>query len=156
MLADRIASPFWSLRLVFGLIPIVAGLDKFFNLITFWPEYVAPQALEVLPVDAQTFMYGVGVVEVIAGLLVLSPAVRFGAYLVGAWLLAVAANLVLGGFYDVAARDVGLAVGAFALGQLAAVYRPYVASRRWARATSTLTPSACVRSASARSSSRRR
>jgi hypothetical protein len=129
MLADRIASPFWSLRLAFGLIPIVAGLDKFFNLVTYWPKYLAPQALEVLPVAPQTFMYGVGIVEVIAGLIVLSPAVRFGAYLVGAWLLAIAANLVLGGFYDIAVRDVAMAVGAFALGQLAAVYRPHGVAR---------------------------
>lgn len=129
MHGNRIASPFWSLRLTFGLIPIIAGLDKFFNVIVDWQRYLSPTALEALPVSPTVFMYGVGVVEIVAGLLVLSPLVRFGAYLVGAWLLAIAANLVLGGFYDIAVRDVALAVGAFALGQLASAYHPREVAR---------------------------
>jgi uncharacterized membrane protein YphA (DoxX/SURF4 family) len=127
---DAIRSPYWALRLTFGLIPIVAGADKFFNLITYWPKYIAPQAAEMLPMSGQTFMYAVGVIEIVAGLLVLSPMVRAGAYIVGAWLLAIAANLVMGGFYDIAVRDVAMAVGAFALGQLAAAYHPATATER--------------------------
>src|SRR5688572_19829412 len=111
----------WSLRLLFGLVPIIAGLDKFLNLVTYWPKYVSSIAADVVGVaglSPQAFMHVVGVIEIVAGAIVLSKQVRFGAYLVSAWLVAIAANLLLAGYYDVAVRDVGLAVAAFALAKL--------------------------------------
>ena len=113
---------YWSLRLLFGLVPIVAGLDKFLNLVTYWPKYVSSIAADVVGIAGLTpqgFMHVVGVIEIVAGLIVLSKHVRFGAYLVSAWLLGIAANLLLAGYHDVAVRDVGLAVAAFALAKLA-------------------------------------
>ena len=113
---------FWSLRLLFGLVPIVAGLDKFLNVITYWPKYVSSIAADVVGVaglSPQAFMHVVGVIEIVAGAIVLSKQVRFGAYLVSAWLVGIAANLLLAGYFDVAVRDVGLAVAAFALAKLA-------------------------------------
>jgi uncharacterized membrane protein YphA (DoxX/SURF4 family) len=115
-------SAYWSLRLLFGLVPIVAGLDKFLNVITYWPKYVSSITADVVGVaglSPQAFMHVVGVIEIVAGAIVLSKHVRFGAYLVSAWLLGIAANLLLAGYVDVAVRDVGLAVAAFALAKLA-------------------------------------
>ena len=122
MLDSRLTRVFWALRLTYGLVPIVAGLDKFLNLITYWPKYVSSIAADVVGIaglSPQSFMHVVGVIEIVAGAIVLSKQVRFGAYLVSAWLLGIAANLLLAGYVDVAVRDVGLAVGAFALAKLA-------------------------------------
>lgn len=109
---------FLLLRTVFTIAPILFGLDKFTNILTDWTMYLAPVATSVVPVSAQTFMYGVGVVEIIAGIAVaLWP--RFGSLLVAAWLLGIIINLlILGSFYDVALRDFGLMVGALALNRL--------------------------------------
>ena len=116
----RTDTPFWMLRLTYGLVPIVAGLDKFTNFLTDWTQYLSPYAERFLPVSGQQFMYAVGVIEIIAGLLVLSRFYRFGAYLVSAWLVGIAINLVTTGqYYDIAVRDLVMAVGAFALAKLA-------------------------------------
>lgn len=114
--ADRQA--FLLLRTVFTVAPILFGLDKFTNLLTDWTMYLAPVVTQVVPLPAQTIMYVVGVVEIVAGVAVaLRP--RFGSVLVAAWLLGIIINLiVLGGFYDVALRDFGLLVGALALNRL--------------------------------------
>jgi hypothetical protein len=99
--------------------PILFGLDKFLNLLTDWTIYLAPVATSVIPVSGQTFMYAVGVVEVLAGLLVAFRP-RIGSLVVAAWLLGIIVNLIiLGNFYDVALRDFGLFVGAVALNRLA-------------------------------------
>lgn len=109
---------FLLLRTVFTVAPIVFGLDKFFNLLVDWTMYLAPVATSVVPLPAQTIMYVVGVVEVIAGIAV-AVRPRFGSLLVAVWLLGIIINLlVLGGFYDVALRDFGLLVGALALNRL--------------------------------------
>jgi len=117
-------NPAWqayqALHIGFVVAPVLAGLDKFTNLLTDWTKYLAPSVANVLPVDARTFMYGVGVVEVIAGLLVaIRP--RIGGYVVSAWLVGIIFNLLIHSqrFYDVALRDLGLAIGAFALARLA-------------------------------------
>ncbi|MDI3193119.1 hypothetical protein QK290_00660 [Pseudarthrobacter sp. AL07] len=109
---------FFLLRTVFTVAPILFGLDKFTNILTDWTIYLAPLATTVVPVSAQTFMYIVGVVEIVAGIAVaLRP--RFGSLLVAVWLLGIIINLlVLGSFYDVALRDFGLLVGALALNRL--------------------------------------
>ena len=116
--SDPHRQAFLLLRTVFTVAPILFGLDKFTKLLTDWTMYLAPVATSVIPLPAQTIMYIVGVVEIIAGVMVaLRP--RFGSALVAAWLLGIIINLiVLGGFYDVALRDFGLLVGALALNRL--------------------------------------
>ena len=106
----------------FAIAPILFGLDKFFYLLTDWNRYLAPAVVDALPVDARTFMMGVGVVEILAGLLVaVTP--RFGGYVVMAWLWAIIANLLIyQGFYDIALRDFGLSLGALALARLGEAY----------------------------------
>jgi uncharacterized membrane protein YphA (DoxX/SURF4 family) len=110
---------FLLLRTVFTVAPIAFGLDKFANLLTDWPGYLAPFVDRLVPGTAQQAMYAVGVIEVVAGLLV-AVRPRYGALVVAAWLAGIIVNLlVLGQFYDVALRDFGLLVGALALSRLA-------------------------------------
>jgi len=120
MQESALDTPWWTLRLTYGLVPIVAGLDKFTNLLTDWTHYLSPLATKVVPVSPATFMHGVGIIEIVAGALVLNPkTTRFGAYLVSAWLVAIALNLVTkGAFFDVAVRDIVMAIGAFTLAKL--------------------------------------
>jgi uncharacterized membrane protein YphA (DoxX/SURF4 family) len=110
---------FLLLRTVFTVAPIIFGLDKFANLLTDWPHYLAPWINDLVPGTGQQAMYLVGVVEVIAGVLVaLRP--RIGAPVVALWLVGIIIDLVtLGSFYDVALRDFGLLVAALALWRLA-------------------------------------
>ena len=118
----RINSSYWALRIAFGLTAFLAGLDKFFNLLANWTEYVSPMVRSALPVSATTFMHIVGVIEIAAGLIVLFNITRFGAYVVMAWLIGIALALLTNGkYFDIAVRDLVLAVGAWALGQLAAI-----------------------------------
>ena len=122
MLDARLNSSWWALRLTYGLVPVVAGLDKFTNILSPWADYLNPLVPRVLGVAPSTFMHLVGVVEVAAGLLVLSRLTRYGAYVVAAWLLLIAINLVTTGhFLDVAVRDVVMAVGALVLARLSEV-----------------------------------
>jgi uncharacterized membrane protein YphA (DoxX/SURF4 family) len=107
-----------ALKLGYGLVPIVAGADKFTNLLVDWEKYLSPEVAEALPVGKRTFMKLVGLVEIGAGLMVLSRRTRLGAFTVAAWLTAITGNLVLDGDWDIAARDALLAVGAAALGML--------------------------------------
>ena len=103
----------------FTVAPIIAGLDKFANLLVDWTQYLAPIFPNLLGVSKTTFMYGVGVVEIAAGILVaLKP--RYAAYVVTAWLLGIILNLlILGRYLDVALRDFGLALASLALARLA-------------------------------------
>ncbi len=107
------------LRVTFGLVPIVAGLDKFTNLLTRWEDYLNPVILNIIPVSGQTFMKIVGIIEIIAGIIVLvKPST--GAYIVMAWLICIALNLITSGkFFDVAVRDLVMAIAAFSLGKIA-------------------------------------
>ena len=118
-LRDPSYQAFLLLRTVFTVAPILFGLDKFFNVMTDWPKYLAPWIDGILPGSAATAMYIVGVVEIVAGILV-AVAPRIGAYVVALWLAGIIVNLLtLPGFYDVALRDFGLLIGALALGRLA-------------------------------------
>ena len=109
----------WALRVGLGLAPILAGLDKYFNLLTNWEMYLDPTIPNLLHMEAAAFMHMVGVVEIVAGVLVFTRLTRFGAYVVMAWLLAIAANLLAQGmFFDIAVRDVELALAAFVLAKL--------------------------------------
>ena len=106
------------LHIGFAVLPIVAGLDKFFHLLVDWDQYLAPQAAEFLPVTGHTFMLVVGVIEIAAGLLVAFRP-RIGAYVVALWLWGIIVNLLLiHGYYDIALRDFGLSLGALALARL--------------------------------------
>ncbi len=116
------SSAYWALRIAFGVVPIAAGLDKFTNLLVDWERYLSPLAARVLPVSGGTFMRLAGVVEVVVGLAILLGRARVFGFVACAWLAAIAVNLLsTGRFLDVAARDVVMAVAAFALGRLAQV-----------------------------------
>ena len=107
------------LRLVYGVVPIVAGLDKFLNLLTNWEQYLSPTIVRLLPVSPSTFMHVVGVIEIAAGIVVLAGFTTLGAYLVSVWLTLIALSLIQSGQYlDVAVRDLVMAVGAYSLGVL--------------------------------------
>ena len=115
---------FLLLRTVFTVAPIAFGLDKFVNLLTDWPGYLAPFADRLVPGTAQQAMYAVGVIEILAGLLVAARP-RYGAAVVAAWLAGIIVNLlILGNYYDVALRDFGLLVAALALARLATGHQP--------------------------------
>jgi hypothetical protein len=109
---------FQLLKLTYGLVPIVAGLDKFTNLLTHWVNYLNPGLAGMLPFSPETFMMIVGVIEVIAGIIVLArPAI--GSIIVAAWLALIALTLIASGnFLDVAVRDLVMAIGAFSLSRI--------------------------------------
>ncbi len=122
--ADPAHQAFLLLRTLFTVAPIAFGLDKFANLLTDWPGYLAPWIDDLVPGTAQQAMYAVGVVEVVAGLVV-AVAPRVGGWLVAAWLGGIIVDLLTSpGFYDIALRDVGLLVAAVALARLAVRYAP--------------------------------
>ena len=124
MSTDPTYQAFLLLRTVFTVAPIVFGLDKFANVLTDWPQYLAPWIDRIVPGTAQQAMSAVGVVEVLAGVLV-AVAPRIGAWVVAAWLAGIILNLLtIPGFYDVALRDFGLLVAALALARLAVAYAP--------------------------------
>lgn len=114
---QRLNSSWWALRIALGVAPFLAGLDKFFNLLTNWTTYLNPLALRVVPVDPGTFMRAVGVVEMIVGLAILTRWTRLGAYVAAAWLVGIGLNLItMGAFFDVAVRDLLIALAAIAGG----------------------------------------
>ena len=116
-------SAHWALRIARGVVPIVAGLDKFTNLLTNWNMYLSPLAVRLLPVSPAVFMRACGVVEVVVGAAILLGHARIFGWVAMGWLAAIAVNLVsTGNFLDVAARDAVMAVAAFALAQLAQVH----------------------------------
>jgi len=109
---------FQILRFGFTVAPILAGLDKFFHLLVNWDQYLAPVANNILGGHGHQFMLAVGVIEIVAGIGVfLKP--RIFAYVVAAWLLFIILNLLaVPGYFDIALRDLGLLLGALALGRL--------------------------------------
>lgn len=113
---------FAVMRVAFTVAPIAFGLDKFFNVMIHWPNYLAPWINDIAPGTGQEFMYVVGAIEIVAGLCVaLKP--RYGAYVVAAWLAGIIVSLLTySGYYDVALRDFGLMLAALTLARLAAVY----------------------------------
>jgi uncharacterized membrane protein YphA (DoxX/SURF4 family) len=121
-LRDARYQAFALLRAAFTVAPIAFGLDKFFNVMVDWPTYLAPWINDIVPGSGQDFMYVVGAIEILAGVIVaLKP--RYGAYVVAAWLGGIIVNLLTySGFYDIALRDFGLMLGALTLARLASVY----------------------------------
>ena len=118
-LNQSIKPTFNLLKLTFGIVPIVAGLDKFTNLLTHWENYIHPGIAGMIPFAPHTFMMIVGVIEIIAGIIVLAkPAI--GGYIVAAWLTLIGLTLLASGNYlDVAVRDLVMAIGAFSLARMA-------------------------------------
>jgi len=112
------------LRITISIIPIVAGLDKFTNLLTHWSDYLNIDLAGMLPVSAMTFMKIAGVIEIVAGIIVFVRPLA-GAYIVMAWLICIALQLIAGGHYlDVAVRDLVMAMGAFTLAKLTIITEP--------------------------------
>lgn len=108
------------LKFTYGLVPIIAGADKFTNVLTNWEQYLAPWLKSALPLSPSTFMMIVGVIEIVAGVLVLIKP-RIGGLIVSAWLVLIALTLLSSGSYlDVAVRDLVMAIGAFVLVKLSA------------------------------------
>jgi hypothetical protein len=113
---DSLYRPLW---LTYGLVPFLAGLDKFFNLLTDWPKYLSPLVASLLPISPQTLMHGVGIIEIAVGLMVLTRWTRLGAWIATVWLVLIAVNLLTLGLFDIAVRDLAMAVGAYSLARLA-------------------------------------
>ena len=110
------------MRIGLGVGPFLAGLDKYFNLLTDWTMYTSPLVLKLLPFSGRTFMHVVGVIEMIVGLAILTKWTRLGSYVASAWLVAIAINLVSTGmFLDVAVRDLEMALAAFVLARMTEV-----------------------------------
>lgn len=106
------------MKFTYGIVPIVAGADKFTNILTNWTEYLNPTLAAVLPISNNAFMMIIGIIEIVAGILVLMKPQK-GAYVVSAWLVLIAVSLIAGGKYlDVAVRDLVMAIGAFSLAKL--------------------------------------
>ena len=122
---DPAAQAFTLLRVAFALAPILFGLDKFAGVLTDdWTRYLAPEFNDLIPGSAATAMHLVGVVE-IAGGLVVALAPRYGGLLVAGWLGGIIVNLLLvGGYGEIALRDLGLLAGALALSRLASAREP--------------------------------
>lgn len=114
-----VESAWWVLRVALGLGPLLAGADKFFNILTDWSMYLSPAAAAVLPIEATTFMQIIGVIEMAVGLAILTFATRVGAWIAMAWLIGIAINLASTGmFLDLAVRDLEIAVAAYVLARL--------------------------------------
>ena len=110
-----------TMKIVFGLVPIVAGLDKFTNVLVHWDKYLAPAFAKMIPMRPTSFMYVVGIIEIVAGIgVLLTPWTRVFAWIVGLWLIGIALDLVLAGYYDIAVRDLVMAISAFCLARLTA------------------------------------
>ena len=120
---DPAAQAFMLLRIAFTVAPILFGLDKFVNVLTDnWTRYLAPEFNDIIPGTAADAMHAVGVVEIVAGLVVLVMP-RFGGLLVAAWLGGIILSLLLvGGYGDIALRDFGLLLGALTLARLATAF----------------------------------
>ncbi|PKV63288.1 tRNA (5-methylaminomethyl-2-thiouridylate)-methyltransferase [Pontibacter ramchanderi] len=112
---NRIAIATNLTKYTYAIVPILAGLDKYLHLLTDWNKYLAPAVANLLPFSTSAFMNLVGIIEIGAGLLVLLKP-KLGALVVGLWLVSIALNLLLTGeYYDIAVRDLVMAVGAFSL-----------------------------------------
>jgi len=116
---QRLNSSWWALRIGLGVAPFLAGLD---NLLTNWKAYLNPLSLRVIPVAPETFLPALGVVEMIVVLAILTRWSHLSSYVASLWLLSIRLNLVaMGAFFDVAVRDVLLALAAFTLARLTEV-----------------------------------
>lgn len=112
----------WTLKLTYGLLFVVAGADKFMNLVTQWEKYISPHLVQLLPLTSTQFIYGVGIIEIIIGLMTLTTMTRIGAYLTATWLFLIVGNLLsMLMYFDIAVRDIVMAIGAIVLAQLTTI-----------------------------------
>lgn len=118
MISSKVEGVYQLLRASLGVMAVVAGLDKFSNMLAAWGGYLAPPIADRLA-GTGWFMAVVGVIEVLVGVAILTGATRTFGYVLCAWLIGIACNLVIGGFYDIAVRDLIIAAAAFSLAQLA-------------------------------------
>jgi uncharacterized membrane protein YphA (DoxX/SURF4 family) len=127
----RLDTPYWALRIAFGVVPIVAGADKFTNFLVDWRTYISPLFVRLLPISPTAFMHLAGVVEIAVGVIVLLGYTRLGGFAAAAWLAAIVVNLLTSGTHlDVAARDAVLVIAAFTLGRLTEVRQGSPAAAR--------------------------
>lgn len=120
---QSIKPTFNLLKLTFGIVPIVAGLDKFTNLLTNWEQYIHPSIVSMLPFSQSVFMMIVGVIEIAAGIIVLKKT-ELGGYIVAAWLSLIALTLLASfKFMDVAVRDLVMAIAAFSTARIAKILK---------------------------------
>jgi uncharacterized membrane protein YphA (DoxX/SURF4 family) len=116
---ERLTAPWWALRVGVGAAAFLAGLDKFFDLLADWPAYLTPLAARVLPLTPDAFMHVVGPIEMAVGAAILTGYTRLGGYVAAIWLCGIAVSLVTTGHYfDVAVRDLVMAIAAFTLARL--------------------------------------
>jgi uncharacterized membrane protein YphA (DoxX/SURF4 family) len=118
---QSLTQTFNLLKFTFGIVPIVAGADKFTNLLTNWEQYINPSIANLLPFSASVFMMIVGVIEIVAGIIVLKKT-EIGGYIVAAWLTVIALTLLLGfNYVDVAVRDLVMAIAAFSMARISKI-----------------------------------
>jgi uncharacterized membrane protein YphA (DoxX/SURF4 family) len=121
-LNPRLNHSWWTLRIALGAVPIIAGLDKFLNLLTNWEMYLNPAIPKILHISPPTFMHISGVIEIVVGILMFTRLTRYIAYIVMVWLWAISLNLISQGqFLDIAVRDILISLGAFVLAKLTEV-----------------------------------
>ena len=131
----RLTSSWWTLKIALGLVALLTGLDKFFNVLTNWTDYANPSLFIYVPPEA--LVRSVGILEMIVGLAILTRWTKAGAYLAALWLTAVAVNLAtMGRYYDVAVSDLVLAVTAITLARLTEARRAESLSTTPVRANS--------------------
>jgi len=116
---QALTETFKLLKYTFVIVPIVAGADKFTNILTDWEHYMHPAMADMLPFSAATFMMIVGVIEIVAGFIVLKKA-EIGGYIVAAWLTLIALTLLIDfNYVDVAVRDLVMAISALSMARIA-------------------------------------
>jgi uncharacterized membrane protein YphA (DoxX/SURF4 family) len=119
LVSKQLNAAYWALRVAFGLGPLLAGLDKFTNILVNWEKYLSPAVQRMLPTGATTFMQIVGGIEIIVGLAILFGATRIFGYIAMLWLWGIAANLISSGtYYDIAVRDIMLGISAYGLARV--------------------------------------
>lgn len=119
---ERLTPAYWALRVGLGAGAFLAGLDKFFHILADWDKYLSPLAERLLPVSPDVFMQAVGIIEMVVGAAILAGGARVFGYVAAVWLAGIAVNLLTtGAFFDVAVRDVEMALAAFTLARLAEV-----------------------------------
>jgi len=119
LVSRQLNAAYWALRVAFGLGPLLAGLDKFTNILVNWEKYLNPAVQRLIPIDATMFMHIVGGIEVIVGLAILFGATRIFGYIAMLWMWCIAGNLIsMGTYYDIAVRDTLLGIGAYALARV--------------------------------------
>lgn len=118
----RLDTPLRVLQIALGLTATLAGLDKFFNVLADWGTYMSPAIASLLPMSVGAFMGIIGVIEMVVGVTILAISPRVGAYVASAWLFLIAVNLVMGGHFDVAVRDVVMSISAFVVARAAEVW----------------------------------